>query len=314
MPLFDKPLAELKTYRPALTRESDFDSFWDKTLAEAANIPLQEQFVRADYPARGLTVFDVRYTGWNGARIAGWYIQPPGKGPFPGLVIYHGYSGSRAQPHNHFTWAAQGYAVLAVDTRGQSGESTDPTVYSSGHVKGWMTAGVLDANEYYYRGAYVDCVRALDVLCTRPEVDAKRIGVTGGSQGGALSLAVAALDRRPVVCMADIPYLCHFERAVDMAVVMPYLEISDYIKIYPQRERQVFRTLSYCDNMNLAPRNHSNVLMSAGLVDDCCPPSSIFATFNHLTCNKEIVTYRYHKHEDIPAHWAIKFAWAARYL
>ena len=141
-----------------------------------------------------------------------------------------------------------------------------------------------------------------------------RVGVTGGSQGGGLSLAVAALDKRPKVCMADIPYLCHYERAVDMAAVMPYLEISDYIKIYPQRERQVFRTLSYFDNMNLAPRLTTNVLMSVGLQDDCCPPSTGFATFNHLATNKELKIYRYHKHEDIVPHWAVKFAWAQKYL
>ena len=314
MPLFDKPLSELKVYKPALTREAEFDAFWQKTLAQAATIPLQTQFTPAAYPARQLKIYDVRYTGWNGARIAGWYLQPAGNGPFPGIVVYHGYSGSRALPHSHFAWAAQGYAVLAVDTRGQSGESTDPTVYSTGHVKGWMTAGVLDPEEYYYRGAYVDCVRALDVLATRPEVDMKRVGVTGGSQGGGLSLAVSALDSRPVATMADIPYLCHYERAVDMAALMPYLEISDYLKLYPQREQTVFRTLSYFDNMNLAPRTRSNVLMSCGLVDDCCPPSTIFAAYNHLTCNKEIKVYRYHKHEDIAAHWAEKFAWAEKYL
>ena len=313
MPLFDWPLSQLREYRPALTREPDFDQFWQRTL-DQATAPLEPHFTPADYPARGLSVFDVRYTGWNGARIAGWYIKPQGNGPFPALAIYHGYSGSRAQPHNHFPWVAQGYAVFAVDTRGQSGDSTDPAVYSSGHVKGWMTAGVLDKEEYYYRGAYIDCVRALDVLATRPEVDMARLGVTGGSQGGGLSLAVSALDPRPKACMADIPYLCHYERAVDLAALMPYLEISDYIKIYPQRERQVFRTLSYFDNMNLAPRNRSNVLMSVGLQDDCCPPSTIFAAYNHLTCNKELKIYRYHKHEDIPAHWAEKFAWAAKYV
>ena len=314
MPLYDWPLSQLREYKPALTREPDFDSFWQGTLAQATAIPLAPQFSAADYPARNVSVFDVRYTGWNGSRIAGWYIKPEGTGPFPAIVIYHGYSGSRAQPHNHFTWAAQGYAVLAVDTRGQSGESTDPTVYSTGHVKGWMTAGILDKDEYYYRGAYIDCVRALDVVATRPEVDMARIGITGGSQGGGLSLAVAALDSRPKACMADIPYLCHYERAVDMAALMPYLEISDYIKIYPKRERQVFKTLSYFDNMNLCMRISSNVLMSCGLQDDCCPPSTQFAVYNHLTCNKEIKTYRYHKHEDIAAHWPEKFAWAQKYI
>lgn len=314
MPIFDKPLEQLRQYRPSLTREPDFDAFWQATLAKAAEIPLQATFTPYDYPVRNATIYDVRYTGWNGARIAAWYIRPQGPGPFPALVVYHGYSGSKGQPHNHFLWVLQGYAVLAVDTRGQSGFSTDPTVYSTGHIKGWMTAGILDPQEYYYRGAYVDCVRALDVLATRPEVDMTHVGLTGGSQGGGLSLAVAALDRRPVVAMADIPYLCHFERAVDMALRMPYLEISDYIKQYPEHERQVWRTLSYFDNMNLAPRIQCPTLISVGLVDDICAPSSIFATYNHLECEKDIAIFRYHNHEDIPAHWRTKFAWAQTYL
>ena len=314
MSLFDKPLAELQTYVPPLTREPDFDSFWEQTLAQAAKIPLQAEFKPLEYPLRNAQIFDVRYTGWNGARIAAWYIRPGGAGPFPALAVYHGYSGSKGQPHSYFSWVLQGYAVIAVDTRGQSGYSTDPTPYSTGHAKGWMTAGVLDPQEYYYRGAYVDCVRALDVLATRPEVDMKHVGVTGGSQGGGLTLAVAALDSRPVAAMPEVPYLCHFERAVDMAVRPPYTEISDYLKTYPEQERRVYSTLSYFDNMNLGPRISCPTLVSVGLVDDICAPSSVFAMYNHLLCTKQIEAYRYHNHEDIPAHWRQKFAWAQRYL
>ena len=90
--------------------------------------------------------------------------------------------------------------------------------------------GIGDPEAYYYRGAYVDCVRALDVACAQPEVDPRRIGLTGGSQGGALTLAVAALDpqRRARVAMPDVPYLSHFRRAVDVASVPPYTEIAAY--------------------------------------------------------------------------------------
>lgn len=314
MPIFDMPLEELRAYRPPLTRQPDFDSFWQDTLALGRQAPLEATFAPYEYPVRNATIYDVRYTGWNSARIAAWYIRPAGPGPFPAVVVYHGYGGSKGQPHNHFVWTLQGYAVLAVDTRGQSGASTDPTPYSGGHVKGWMTAGILDPQEYYYRGAYVDCVRALDVLATRPEVDMRRVAVTGMSQGGALTLAVAALDPRPVLAMPEMPYLCHFQRAVDMAMRMPYLEISDYIRAYPEREAAVWRTLSYFDNMNLAPRVRCPVLMSVGLIDDICPPSSVFAAYNHLACEKEMAVFRYHNHEDVPAHWRTKLAWAARYL
>jgi len=139
MPLYDKPLAELVVYDPPLTREPDFDAFWEATLAESAQAPLRAQLTPLDYPARGVKVHEVYYDGWRGACICGWYLVPAGQGPFPALVQYHGYSGSKGEVYNYLMWALQGYAVLAVDVRGQSGGSSDPGPYSGGHVSGWMT-------------------------------------------------------------------------------------------------------------------------------------------------------------------------------
>lgn len=314
MPLYDKPLEELRVYDPPLTKEPDFDRFWDETLAESATAPLNPELALVDYPAIGVRVYDARYSGWQGARIAAWYLLPEGEGPFPALVQYHGYSGSRREPHQYLMWALQGYAVIAVDVRGQSGDTPDPAQYTGGHVTGWMTQGILDPQEYYYRGVYIDCVRALDFACAMPEVDAMHIGIMGGSQGGALTLAVAALDDRPVVAMPDMPYLCHFKRAVAMAVRKPYLEISDYIKRWPKREAQVWRTLSYFDNMNLAERIRCPVLMDVGLQDDICPPSTVFATYNKITASKKIKIYPYHNHEMVEAHVEDKLRWAHHYL
>jgi cephalosporin-C deacetylase len=212
-------------------------------------------------------------------------------------------------------WALQGYAVLSVDVRGQSGESSDPAHYPGGHVAGWMTMGILDPAQYFYRGVYVDCLRALDFLADREEVNSARIGVMGGSQGGALTLAVAALSDQPALAMADEPYLCHFRRAVQIAERNPYLEISAYLKKYPDQETQVWRTLSYFDNLNLCDRISCPSLMSVGLDDRTCPPSTVFAVYNRLTCEaKHLRVYPYHDHENIEGHWVHKIAWAGRYL
>jgi cephalosporin-C deacetylase len=220
-----------------------------------------------------------------------------------------------ARPHSLLMWALQGYVVLSVDVRGQSGESSDPAHYPGGHVTGWMTMGILDPAEYFYRGVYVDCLRALELLAGRTEVDRARIGVMGGSQGGALTLAVAALSDRPSLAMPDEPYLCHFRRAVEIAERNPYLEISAYLKKYPHHEKQVWRTLSYFDNLNLCDRISCPLLMSVGLQDRTCPPSTIFAVHNHLTCGaKELRVYPYHDHEAIEPHCVDKIAWANHYL
>lgn len=324
MPLVDWPLAQLQEYRPPLTREADFDAFWGQTFAEAAGIPLAAEIVpETDYPVAELRVARVHYDGWAGARICGWWLVPPDAAPGarggrrPAMVFYHGYSGSKGQVDLYLGWALQGYCVLAVDTRGQSGDSTDPKAYAGGHATGWMTQGVLDPRDYYYRGAYVDCVRALDFVSAQPEVDASRIGLTGGSQGGGLTLAVAALDpqHRAKVAMPDVPYLCHYRRAVDVAAQPPYTEIAVYCRQWPLREAQVFHTLSYFDGMNLAQRITCPVLMNVGLQDVICPPSTIYAAFNHLgSSTKEMMVFPYNGHEGNPSHVLDKLRWARRHV
>ncbi|MGI6367154.1 MAG: acetylxylan esterase [Anaerolineae bacterium] len=314
MPRFDMPLEELVNYRPPLTAEPDLDAFWANTLQQAAQQPLNATLEKQDYPALGCTVFKLTYDGWQGSRIAAWYLRPEGDGPFPGLVQYHGYSGSKAEVFGYLPWALQGYALLAVDVRGQSGDSADTFPYPGGHVKGWMTQGILDPEVYYYRGVYVDCIRALDWLCSNGDVDPQRVGVMGMSQGGGLTLAVASLDARPVLAMPEMPYLAHFRRAVDMAMRQPYLEIPDYLRRWPEREATVWRTLSYFDVMNLASRVRCPVLMTVGLQDDICPPSTVYAAYNQIQSPKEIRVYPYHNHEMVQAHWETKLRWAHHHL
>jgi len=314
MPLYDKPLEELVVYSPPLTKEPDFEAFWAETLAESAKAPLNADYQAIAYPALGVRVYEVSYDGWRGARISGWCLVPEKGDKFPALVQYHGYSGSKGEAYQYLMWALQGYVVIAVDVRGQSGSTSDPVQYTGGHISGWMTQGIMDKSEYYYRGVYIDCVRAVELACAHPKVDASHVGILGGSQGGALTLAVAALDHRPALAMPDMPYLCHFKRAVDMAMRMPYLEISNYIKRWPKREAQAWRTLSYFDNLNLGPRITCPVLMTVGLQDDICPPSTVYAVFNKITTPKEMKVFPYHNHEGVEAHWEDKLRWAHRYL
>ncbi|MFO7698275.1 MAG: acetylxylan esterase, partial [Anaerolineae bacterium] len=144
MPLYDKPLEELIAYKPSLTREADFTAFWQTTRHESADQPLDATLEHVPYPVLGCTVYQLTFDGWQGARISAWYLRPLGDGPFPGLVQYHGYSGSKADVFGYLPWALQGYAILAVDVRGQSGDSDDPAPYPGGHVKGWMTQGITD--------------------------------------------------------------------------------------------------------------------------------------------------------------------------
>lgn len=314
----DMPLEQLKQYRPPLTKEPDFDAFWQKTLAEARQQPLNASFdLVADYPVPEVEVFRASFDGFRGGRAVGWYLRPSKRAAgakVPAMVGYHGYSGNKGQAHQYLYYALQGYAVLALDVRGQSGESSDGGTYDSGHISGWMTKGISGPEIYYYRGVYMDCVRAADLVASLPEVDPSRMGAWGGSQGGGLTLAATALSGRFALAMPDVPYLCHYRRALEIAQQGPYLELANYFKLYPEKEEPSFRTLSYFDNMNLADRITCPVLMTVGLVDLVCPPSSIYAAYNRIESTKRMAINPYHGHEVPSQHVTEQMRWASRYL
>lgn len=308
---YDMPLEQLEQYRPPLTAQPDLRAFWDATLAEMAAEPWEESLEPVEYPARGVKVALLTFRGFRGAKIQGWYARPIDPEPLPGLVVYHGYNWNyEGGQHEAVNWALRGYATLWLSVRGQQG-SGESMPSPHGHVAGWMTQGVLDPEQYYYRGVYSDAVRALEWMSRRPEVDAQRIGVTGGSQGGGLTLAAAALSPIPRVAVADYPYLCHFQRAVDITPAGPYGEITEFLRQNgdPAVERQVFKTLSYFDVMNLAPWITQSVLVSSGLIDQLTPPSTIFAAYNHIASDaKAIRVFRYFGHEYIPRFQTEKLA------
>lgn len=307
MPSIDMPLEQLRQYKPSLYREADFEHYWDKTINAALHQPLNAELIPYDLPAVGVQCYAVRFDGFEGGRIAGWYVRPNGRTRHPGLCIYHGYSGHGSRPLEMLAYASQGIAVLSMDCRGQNGHSQDAMVYPEGHQSGWMTLGIRDPQSYYYRYVYADAVRALEVLAQRDEVDESRLAITGVSQGGGITLAVAALSKRPVLALPDIPYLCDYRRGVNIACNGPYPEISNFLKAYPDLYAQAFRTLSYCDNLNLAPWIKCRTVVLNGLWDDVCPPSTVFGVYNHITAEKEIEVYPFHKHEVPYAHEEKRF-------
>jgi cephalosporin-C deacetylase len=297
MPSIDMPLEQLRQYKPALYREADFETFWESTVSEALKQPLNAELIPYNLPTRGVQCYAVRFDGFQGGRIAGWYLRPEGAGKYPGVCMYHGYSGRGQRPLDMLAYASQGMCVLSMDCRGQNGQSQDLSPAEEGHQMGWMTKGIRDPKTYYFRYVYADAVRALELLARRDEVDSKRLAVTGGSQGGALTLAVAALSDRPILAMPDVPFLCDFRRAIAISPNGPYPEIPNFLKMHPSLHDAAIRTLSYCDNMNLAPWITCRTYVCNCLWDDICPPSTVFAAYNHITAEKSMEIYPFHKHE-----------------
>ncbi|WP_353853850.1 acetylxylan esterase [Bacillus sp. Bos-x628] len=316
MQLFDLPLEELNVYKPKKTARPDFSSFWRASLAALDKIEAEPTLEPFSYPVKGVKVYRLTYQSFGNSRIEGWYAVPDHGGSHPALVRFHGYNYSYdGDIHEIVNWALHGYATFGMLVRGQGG-SEDTTVTPGGQALGWMTKGILSKETYYYRGVYLDAVRALEVIRSFPEIDHSRIGVIGGSQGGALAIAAAALSDIPKVVVADYPYLSNFERAVDVALQEPYLEINSYIRRNsdPEAEKKAFETLSYFDLINLAGWVKQPTLMAIGLIDQVTPPSTVFAVYNHLQTDKVLKVYRYFGHEFIPAFQTEKLSFLRKHL
>ena len=260
MARFDLPLSELERYQPQREEPTDFDAFWQSTLEQARQFPLEPSFVAVDYGLALLETFDVTYAGYGGQPIKGWLILPRVRThPLPCVVEYIGYGGGRGFPSDYTLYAAAGYAHLVMDTRGQGstgrrGDTPDPDPSGLPQSPGFMTRGILNPNTYYYRRVFTDAVRAVETAKTYPAVDASRVAVAGGSQGGGIALAVAGLEPTVQAVLPDVPFLCHYGRATELTDALPYAEIATYYRIHRDRVNQVFETLSYFDGVNFAVR------------------------------------------------------------
>jgi cephalosporin-C deacetylase len=305
----DKDLDELVGYRPARVEPADFDAFWAGTLAEARTHPLDAVFELKDAGLATVVVEDVTFRGYGGQPIKGWFLRPAtASGPLPTIVEFIGYNGGRGLPFERLMWASAGYAHFIMDTRGQGGVWTvgdTPDVFEDGGgpaYPGVMTRGVLAPETYYYRRLYTDAVRAVEAARAHPYADPARIVIYGASQGGGLSIAVAGLVDDIAGLITEVPFLQHFRHATEITDEFPYKEIADFCKIHRDKVERIFGTLSYFDGLNFAVRSNTPSLYSVALMDEVCPPSTVYASYNHYAGPKEMVVYPYNGHEGGQAH------------
>ncbi|MBA8991975.1 cephalosporin-C deacetylase [Curtobacterium pusillum] len=317
MPLTDLPLDELRRYRPEVRRPDDFDAFWTDTIASAraAGATTEPVLVPAHTPVTGLVIEDLTFPGFAGDPVKAWVSRPASAdGPLPVVVEFLGYNGGRGLPGERVAWALTGCVHVVMDTRGQGsgwgsgGDTPDP--HGSGpHVGGWMTSGIGSPADHYYRRVYTDAVRLVDAVRTLPGVDPSRIALTGGSQGGGITIAAAALVEAHVgpltAVLPDVAFLSDWENGTAVAVGGPYLELAEYLAVHRDAVGTVWDTASYFDAVHFAAGITAPALFSVALMDDVVPPRTTFAAYNALgSADKAIEVYAYNGHEGGGfAHW-----------
>ncbi len=282
----------IENYGTSMVRPDDFDEFWDDVLAAVDPMPLNAAVTHSPLRSTAdVDVFDVRFDSIDGIRIAGWYCLPASHtGKLPSILQVPGYIGEPPVPKQQ---AKTGYAVFSVAPRGKLRSNGQ---FNPGYP-GLLTHNIVDRNTYSYRGFYIDAVRAFDFLAGREEVDSERIGVTGSSQGGGLTLVVAGL-RNPAAGAAGAPYLCGFMDAIQLAHTYPYQEIRDYLRLYPDREPSVRATLAYFDGIHFGPRISCPIIVNVGLQDNICPPETGYAAFRAIaSSDKRMYAYDGHAHD-----------------
>lgn len=301
--LTDLDEESLRTYRSTQTEPEDFEDFWDRTLTAARTVAMEPRVTEVATPLRSLRVRDVTFPGFDGDPIRAWLLTPAGAvGRLPTVVQYVGYNGGRGEPLEHTVWASCGYAHLVMDTRGQGarwavGVTGDPAGSPAGGGE-MMTRGIEDIEGYYYRRLFTDAVRAVDAAACLDVVDPDRIAVMGGSQGGAIALAVAGLAPERVAALASfVPFLCDLPRAVRTAGAGPYLEVAEYLRLRRRSTAAVMATLAYIDGVNMARHAIAPAYFSAGLIDPVCPPSTVFGAYHAYAGPKELALWEFNEHE-----------------
>ena len=306
MPVIDFPLEQLRGYQGTNPRPTDFDAFWTRALAELTSINPNIDMRPAAFQTPVAECFDLYFTGVRGARVHAKYLRPKkAAANAPAVLMFHGYSGSAGDWADKLTYAASGFHVAAMDCRGQGGESEDVGGVRGNTLNGHIIRGLADGPEHLlFRDIFLDTARLAQIVMEMPGVDADRVGAMGGSQGGGLTLACAALQPRIARLAPVYPFLCDYRRVWEMDLAKDaYEDVRAYFRHFDplhEREDEVFNTLGYIDVSQLASRIRGEVMMITGLMDDICPPSTQFAAYNRITAPKEMMIYPDYGHEALP--------------
>ncbi len=311
MPLtFDFSFDRLQTYQGINPRPADHAEYWAEALAEMHALDPQVALVPADFQAPNAECFHLYFTGVGGARVHAKLLRPKAApAPHPAVLMFHGYTGDSGDWADKLGYVGQGFTVAALDCRGQGGLSEDNSSVQGNTHRGHIIRGLDDAlngrpEKLLFRQIFLDTAQLARIVMAMPDVDPGRVGATGGSQGGALTVACASLEPGISRAAPIFPFLSDYKRVWEMDQAKDaYIELKEYFRHFDPRhekEEAIFKMLGYIDIQHLARRIRGDIQWHIGLMDTICPPSTQFAAYNKIEATKSMVIYPDFGHEGLP--------------
>ena len=285
------------TIKPTVENPADFRAFWDKAKADLAAVPLDARMTLL--PERCTATVNVYHVNvqnyaepsWNNAkaRLYGILCVPKAEGKYPALLKVPG-AGIRPY-YGDVAMASKGIITLEIGIHGIP-VNMDPSVYEnlqSGPLQNYQNLNLDDRDRYYYKRVYLGCVRAVDFLVSLPQYDGQNLAVTGGSQGGALSIVTAGLDSRVKWLGAYYPALSDVTGYLSgRAGGWPHLFTGANLAFNNKADK--IKTIAYYDVVNFARQVNVPGYYSWGFNDDVCPPTSMYAAYNLIPGPKTLDT------------------------
>ncbi|KAA6439093.1 acetylxylan esterase [Dyadobacter flavalbus] len=303
---------EPEKIQPTVSNPDDFDAFWETAKKELAAVPMDAKMTLI--PERCTEKTNVYHLNLQnnrqGTRVYGILSIPKKEGKYPALLRVPG-AGIRPY-YGDIGTAEKEIITLEIGIHGIS-VIMDPSVYSdlgNGALNGYQSYHLDDKDKFYYKRVYLGCVRANDFLTSLPQFDGQNLAVTGGSQGGALSIVTAALDPRVKWLGAFYPALSDVTGYLHgRAGGWPHYFDKGSMKANNTKEK--LATLGYYDVVNFARRLKVPGFYIWGYNDETCPPTSMYAAYNVTTAPKELKLYQdtghwtYQEEKDLMNNWLI---------
>ena len=295
---------------PTVENPTDFDSFWGEAKVELSKIPMDAKMTLLPERCTEKTnVYHVNLQNFKvGTRLYGILCVPKKEGKYPALLQVPG-AGVRAYGGD-INNAEKGIITFQIGIHGIP-VNMDASVYTdlgSGVLSGYHNYNSDDKNRFIYKRVYMGCLRANDFLTSLPQFDGINLAVTGGSQGGALSIVTAALDDR-------VKWLGAFYPALS--------DLTGYLKgraggwpHYFDKTNRVFNekkekleTLKYYDVVNFAKRLKIPGYYMWGFNDETCPPTSMYSAYNVISAPKDLLLFLDTGHWTYPEETEKMNAW-----